>query len=337
MNGVRCQTNVDLVSGDLHVGVLGCGSIGERHLRNLSGLGLRPVGIDTDKTRRDAVSALGFPVIASLDAANGLDALVICTPAPSHAAQALLAIRAGLDIFVEKPLATSVQDARAVHELAGRSARILAVGYNLRFDQGLQTLRTALREGRIGRLLYARFEFGQYLGDWRPGRDYRATVSARAAAGGGILFEASHELDILQWLCGPWRTVIAMVRRLGDLEIDVEDTASAIVETQRGVLAEVHVDFVRRGYTRGVTCVGTDGTLEWQLRSGTSLVGHDGSRAHLVGASEPNTMYVLELQAFIEAVRSRSPAAVTGADGIRALELIDAIRVASQTGSVVRA
>lgn len=325
------------MSEDLRVAVLGCGSIGERHLRNLSGLGLRPLGIDPDESRRNAVKALGLPAVATLDAADGLDALLICTPAPSHATQTADAIRRGLDVFVEKPLATSIEDARTLRDLAESSARVLAVGYNLRFDPGLQMLHTALREGRVGRLLHARLEFGQYLPDWRPGRDYRTTVTARASDGGGILFEASHELDVLHWLCGPWTAVTAMVRRLGDLDVDVEDTVCAIVETQAGILAEVHLDFIRRGYTRGITCIGTEGTLEWQLRNGTSVTGPDGSRTQLIGASEPNTMYVLELQAFLEAVRSRSTPPVVAEDGIRALELIDAIRAASRTGSVVRA
>jgi predicted dehydrogenase len=282
------------------------------------------------------VAALGCRVTASLAEAGPLDALLICTPAPVHARAALDAMRDGLDVFVEKPLATSLIDARSVRDAAARSDRVLAVGYNLRFDAGLAALRAALTAGRVGRLLHARLEFGQYLPDWRPGRDYRETVTARAASGGGILLEASHELDVLRWLCGDWSAVSAMVRRLGDLDVDVEDTASAIVEMTGGVIAEVHLDFLRRGYRRTVTCIGTDGTLEWDLRTGTVATAADGSTERLASAADPNDMYVAELRAFLAAAATRTTPAVTADDAVGALELVEAIRSASERGATVR-
>lgn len=320
----------------LRIAVVGCGSIGERHIGNLSALGVTPVGVDSDPVRRDALASRGVRVHAALEDVGALDAVLICTPATEHARLATDAIAAGLDVFVEKPFATSADDAKRVLELVARTDRVLAVGYNLRFDTGLAALRDALRVGRIGRLLHTRFDFGQYLPDWRPGRDYRRTVSARASTGGGILLEASHELDLLRWLCGEWTAVIAFARRLGDLDVDVEDTVCAVVETSAGVVAEVHLDFLRRGYRRRVECMGTHGTLEWEFSSGVSLTTSAGAIERLADRTDPNDMYVAELREFLERVRDRRAPTVTAEDGFRALELVEAIRSSSASGAAVR-
>jgi len=317
------------------IAVVGCGSIGERHLRNLRSLGFAPIGIDPDATRRQAVAALGMQSEPSLDGVD-VDAVLVCTPATEHARIAIDALAAGRDVFVEKPLAASTADARRIQEAVSRTDRLLAVGYNLRFEPALRALQQALVAGRIGRLLHARFEFGQFLPNWRPTRDYRATVTAQAAMGGGILLEASHELDLLRWLCGEWRAVTAIVRRLGDLDIDVEDTVAAIVESATGVVAEVHLDCLRRGYVRTTTCIGTTGTLEWDLRAGATLIDANGKSEHVAGPADPNDMYVFELQDFLARVRDRVAPIVGAEEGVAALELLEAMRASSKSGQVVR-
>jgi predicted dehydrogenase len=333
---MNAQTSVETVAEDQRFAVVGCGSIGERHLRNLRSLGVNAVGVDLAPTRRDAIAALGFATASSLDSIGRVDVELICTPAPEHARLAIAAIQSGIDVFIEKPLATTLLDGRAIRDAATSSDRIVAVGYNLRFDAALQELRRHLSSGRVGRLLHLRVEFGQYLPDWRPGRDYRTTVTASSATGGGILLEASHELDVLRWLCGDWSTVTAVVRRLGDLDIDVEDTACAIIETRAGAIAEVHLDFLRRGYARRVTCVGSDGLLEWDLRGGTSHTGADGVVRKVAEPADANAMYLAELRDFLGRVRDRTTPAVTVEDGLAALELVEAIRASSESRATVR-
>ena len=105
---------------------------------------------------------------------------------------------------------------------------VLMVGYNFRFYPPLQAMRQALVEGCIGRLISLRAEAGQYLPDWRPGSDYRQGASARRELGGGVVLELSHELDYIRWLGGEVESVGALVGKLSDLEIEVEDTAEIV-------------------------------------------------------------------------------------------------------------
>lgn len=315
--------------------MIGCGSIGQRHIRNLLDRGVVVVGVDPDPRRRDQARAKGAVAISDLSESPDVDAVFVCTPASDHADRAREVLAAGYDLFIEKPLTTSLTEAYELLRSVKASDRIVTVGYNLRFDAALVAFRNALLEARIGRVLYTRLEFAQYLPDWRPGRDYRATVSARAATGGGILLEASHELDLLHWLVGKWAKLTAMTKRLSDLEIDVEDTAVAIVELANGSLAELHLDFVRRGYTRRVTCVGTIGTLEWNLHSGSRHVDAEGRVRELATAAPPNAMYAAEVDEFLQCIRHRTEPLVSVEDGVEALALVDAIRKSSAAGMAV--
>jgi len=88
-------------------------------------------------------------------------------------------------------------------------------------------------------------------------------VSARAALGGGALLELSHEIDYVRWLAGEVTAVAAAVGRLGNLEIDVEDSADLMLTFASGARGTVHLDMLQRPATRTCRIVGSEGTLAW--------------------------------------------------------------------------
>lgn len=290
-------------------------------------LGATVTAVDPAADRLRAATDAGAVAAGRLPE-EPFDAIVVATPATDHPRTAEQALERTRTLFVEKPLATTAAAALRLAESAAAAGSTLSVGYNLRSEPALRTVRDTLPSGRIGRVLYARFEFGQHLADWRPGHDYRDTITARSSEGGGILLEASHELDALHWLCGRWSRVRAAVRRRGDLEIDVEDTVAAVVDTEDGVLVEVHLDMVRRGYARRATFAGTTGTIEWDLDGGATITSSSG-REVLAQASDRNEMYVAEMRELLDGVRDRRRPRVSGDDAVEALRLAEAIRRAS--------
>ena len=167
-------------------------------------------------------------------------------------------------MLVEKPLATGSD---GLDDLVSAGKGRLMVGYNLRLHEPIRRLVDLVHGGRVGRVSSVRVWFGSWLPDWRPAVDYRTTYSARADLGGGVLFDAIHELDILVWLLGvePFDVVGAVVDRLGPLEIDVEDTVKAVLRHSSGVAAEVSLDYLSRRYRRGIEVVGDAATvrLDW--------------------------------------------------------------------------
>jgi predicted dehydrogenase len=238
--------------------VLGAGSIGIRHAGNLVAAGAHVSIADPVPERARAVQGVRA-VPFDLDRLEGYDGIVVASPTAYHREQAEAAIGAGAHVLVEKPLATSTE--RLDQLLTAGTGRIM-VGYNLRLHDPVRRLVSLVHDGRAGRPLSVRLWFGSYLPDWRAGVDYRGSYSARSDLGGGILLDASHELDLLLWILGERLEVVgAVVERLGDLEIDVEDTVRALLRHESGIVAEVALDLLSRRYRRGIEVIGDSATL----------------------------------------------------------------------------
>ena len=204
---------------NLSVLVVGSGSIGRRHMRNLRALGVRVLtACDLDRSRLSKmVNELGIQAFAdfneALDSAKP-DIVFICTPPVSHVPQALQAARAGAHLFIEKPLSHTLDGVgELIAEVEARH-RVTQVGYNLRFDAGLRKAKQLVEAGTVGRVLWARAEFGQYLPDWRPWQDYRNSYTARRELGGGIVLDGSHELDYVIWIMGAPTDVACMMGKV---------------------------------------------------------------------------------------------------------------------------
>jgi predicted dehydrogenase len=281
--------------------VVGCGSIGRRHLRNLSVLTEDALlAYDPEPVRRElAARESSAESVESLDAglASGPRAVLICSPTAFHGEQAMQAA-ACADLFIEKPVAASRSEAEAVRAAVARHGRRCLVACNLRFHPGVVALKKALDEGAVGRPLSLRVEFGQYLPDWHPWEDYRNGYSARADLGGGVVRDEVHELDLVRWLAGELADVRALKGRVGDLEIDTEDIGLLIGRTERGAWCEIHVDYLQRVPGRCCRVIGTEGTLLWDVPSGLTTLQRPGRQTETLAdfrGWDTNEMYALEM------------------------------------------
>jgi predicted dehydrogenase len=327
----------------MRVLIIGLGSAGRRHLANL-----RVVAPDAEVAvwHQQAQPGTAVPSdrechLYSLEEALGFqpDAALVCSPSSLHVDNALPFAQTGVHLLVEKPLAHQSVGVEELLKTCRSHESVLLVGYNLRFEASLVALRNALVEGRIGRPLHLRAEVGQYLPDWRGGTDYRQGVTAQSALGGGALLELSHELDYARWLMGEAEEVSAFTARLGDLDIDVEDTAEVSLRYSSGALGSVHLDMIRRTPLRYCSILGSDGSLTWDaLKRQTTIAapGSDAPEMVHAGDTANHNAYQAELAHFLDCVADGSKPAVTGEDGLRAVQLVEAAKQASRDGMTVR-
>ncbi len=319
--------------------VIGTGSIGQRHVRNLAGLQVPTVwATDTDPGRLASAAALGATPCRDVEEglAHQPDLVLICTPPPLHVALARAALERGAHVFIEKPIADRTDEIPELLALAERSGRLITVGYMLRFEEGMRALRHLVVEGAIGKVLGIRAEFGQYLPDWRPSRDYRSMYTAHRDQGGGILLDASHEIDYVEWLVGPLDVVACVTGKFSDLDMDAEDTA-LLIGRARGVAVEVHLDCVQRHYVREARVIGSDATAHWKLYDGVTLwrPGADEPEHHPV-REEPGAMYRSLLADVMAAVTSGSRfTGASGRDAARTLHVVEAAQRSARTGRFV--
>jgi len=312
---------------DVRVLVLGAGSIGARHARNLAAAGAHVSIADADPKRAALVEGAQAEPL-DLDRLEGYDGIVVATPTSFHRVHTEAALAAGARVLVEKPIAM-LDD--TLDALLAAGDRIM-VGYNLRFHEPNQRLVGLVHDGRAGAVSAVRVWFGSWLPDWRPSVDYRQTYSARAELGGGVLLDAIHELDLLVWLMGDADFAVSssVVARVGPLEIDVEDTVKALLRHSTGVVADVSLDYLSRRYRRGVEVIGDRATVRLDWARGVIEV-EDGAHVEVEPiVSSVDRSYELEAAHFLAFVRDGVPPLVDGTTGAASLELARRIRDAAR-------
>lgn len=298
----------------MRIALFGCGSIGQRHLRNLRAAGHRDlIAFDPAPVARTAVEQeFGVPTCGRLDEVWERSPEVVLVNAPSnlHVGLSYEAARRGCHLFIEKPLSHSLE---GVEELAAETERrglVTMVGCNMRFHPGPATVKRLLDEGAIGRCVASRIQVGSYLPRWRPQQDYARSYSASQEFGGAVL-DCVHEIDLALWYHGPGRLVGAASVPAGTIGLATDGLAEIILRHNSGVLSNVHLNFVQRDYRRTCQMIGTEGTIYWDFGARkVDVFGPDGQPARSLPEPEGwtiNQMYADEMAHFLACVESQTP------------------------------
>ncbi len=316
--------------------VIGCGSIGKRHIRNLIGLGKKDIiAYDPDKNTLDLVNKK-FGVKTSNDINSAIrdsDAALICSPNHMHTEHMLLCIKNNKDIFVEKPISHNLDRLDMISKKLSGSDRILQVGCNLRFHPILKRLKKMLDEQRIGKIYNVRIEYGSYLPNWRPGTDYSKNYGAKRSMGGGIILDDIHEIDYAYWLFGPFSSVFCKADKISDLKIDTEDNADIIIESDNGYNINIHMDYLQKSPAREFRIIGENGIIKGDINKNEIGIFVD-AWEHENTDFDYNQTYVDEIEDFIRSTEDRSEPAVGIKDGINVLKVALAAKRSAETGEV---
>lgn len=317
--------------------LFGTGSIGQRHLRNLRTLcpEMEFIFVRADE-RHDALShQYAAQVVRNVEATIALKPALAIVATPSHAHAEVLAplLNAGIACYVEKPAVITQHDVEQLRRVLDhlQPPPPTVSGCNLRFLPSLQKLRNVLQQGLIGRPIRAHLQVGQWLPDWRPQQDYRASYSADPTRGGGVAFDLIHELDMARWLFGDFDQCTAVGGHYSRLEIASEDAAAIVLGRAGGPAVSVGLDYIARPPIRRYEIFGEEGTLVWDL-FGRTLQHQDSHGAHHINCGDTGfdtaQTYLIAMQTLLAASPSNSPCFYDLREGLRSAEL--AIRVTSQ-------
>jgi predicted dehydrogenase len=334
------------------------GSVGQRHARNLRAvlgdevelLAYRVRGLThviTPELRLDAgadvETTFRLQVYDDLEEALARrpDAVFVTNPNILHVPVALAAARAGCHLFVEKPISHDLDGVAELVEVIERRRLVCVVGYQLRFHPGFQALQRLLARAAMGRVITARLVFGEYLPGWHPYEDYRGMHVSRRDLGGGVLLSQIHDLDCAYALFGLPRRVFAIGGHLSDLDVDVEDTSSLLMDMTVGgrqVPVHVHQDYLQRPPRRVYEVIGEEGraTLDFGQQR-LELVDVEGrvTEQQSYAGLERNQLFVDELKHFLACVRGDASPVVTARDAVQSLRMALAARESLDTGGVV--
>ena len=323
----------------MKVAIVGLGSVGRRHLRNLAALGHTDIVLVRSGRSTLPDSELGnWEVAADLDAAlrSKPGAAVIATPTALHLDAAIPLARAGCHLLIEKPVSHTMAGVEDLRDAARKSGARVVTAFQYRHHPGLLAVRRWLQEGAIGRPVSARACYADYLPDWHPWEDYRQSYAAREELGGGAVLTLCHPLDYLAWLLGPVTYVTGVVSSNGGLGIDVEDSADGVLEFGSGAVASVHMDFVQRPPSHHLTIVGTEGTLAWDQSDGAArLYRVSTGRWDVMPAPagfDRNDMFLSEMQHFLSLADGTVSEPSSLDEGVHALAIALALRESARSG-----
>jgi predicted dehydrogenase len=326
----------------VHILIIGSGSVGKRHARNLAALGCRISCVDPRAERRAELAAetpvVGdFATVEEALQAGGLYGVVVASPTAYHPANTIAALEAKLPVLLEKPVAKTAAEAKTMLAAQKRSGVPVLLGYTWRWWPPLRRIRALLEEKTIGTLRHVQFHMSAHLADWHPWEPYQEFFMASAAQGGGALLDESHWIDLMGWLFGKPQQLIGRVEKISDLEIDADDNVDVLASFANGLRVSLHLDLYGRPHEKFIRFIGEGGTLMWSADPNRIAISSDAAQnwQEQIFAHERNDMFVAVAKEFLEVVAGRAEPSCTLAEGIGVMELIEAIRTSSKDGRAV--
>lgn len=317
--------------------VIGYGSIGKRHARNIKFLGHEVIVL---RHSRNTINKDGFDEYYSceeaLKSAGSIDGAIICSPTSCHLNDVTILVENNIPFLLEKPPTVDYQTCiEMVKLLKQREFSRYDIGFNLRFYPALKFIKEYIPN--LGHIYAARVSAGYYLPDWRKNVDYRTTNSAKKELGGGVHIELIHEIDYIIWFFGLPEKVFGYTNRISILEISTEDICVAVFQYADGSVVELHLDYLSHKDLRGCQIIAEHGTMEWDFIEGKVKLFVKGQKIpeDLLSLDEGydfNKTYIEELENFIGVVNRKKSRNINIQDAVDSIKVVEAIKLSSEKG-----
>lgn len=346
------QTPTSTITGrPIRVGLVGCGRIAKNHFGSLEqhAQDMALVAVcDVDPTALHAHATQyrvpGYASMADMLAKEQLDMVALCTPSGLHPQQAILAAQHGVHVITEKPMATRMSDGLAMVKACDEAGVHLFVVKQNRLNSTLQLLKRAVTEKRFGKIhmVHLNVFWSRPQSYYDQGDGWRGTWEFD---GGAFMNQASHYVDLLDWLIGPVEKVQAMMSTTRDIE--VEDTGVLNVKWRSGALGSMCVTMLTypQNLEGSITILGDKGTVKiggmavneiqtWKFEDQRDYdAGIDSANyqtTSVYGFGHP-----LYYKNVVDVMRGKAKPDTDGREGLKSLELLVAAYMAARDGNTV--
>jgi len=330
----------------MKVGLIGAGLQGKRRAQALQGFAAAELVIVADadwaraKLLTDEIGCLPASDWEEVIARKDIEAIIICTPPHLQAPMCVAALKQGKHVFCEKPMARTVKEAREVVKVAEENGLILKCGFNLRHHPAISQAKRWVEAGTIGELMFIRCRYG--IGG-RPGYEKDWRMNLEISGGGEMMDQGMHTLDLARWFLGDFESVFGSLQT-GFWNSRVEDNAFAILRTNKGQTASIHVSWTQWKNLFSFEVFGKDGYIIIE-----GLGGSYGTEKLIMGKKalekpfkEETTEFRgadlswrEEWQEFVTAIRENREPLGSGYDGLKALRLAHAVYDSASKGCTV--
>ena len=332
--------------------LVGCGRISKSHTDALEKhkdraelvavCDIDPVAL---KAATDRTGAAGYVSLDALLAKAECDAVVLATPSGLHSSQAIAVAQAGRHVVSEKPMATRWEDGKRMVDACDKAGVRLFVVKQNRLNPTVQLVRRAIAKHRFGRIYAVTCNVF-----WTRPQEYYDAAKWRGTwefDGGAFMNQASHYVDLLDWLIGPVESVQAFTATLGR-RIEVEDTGVAAIRWRNGALGSINVTMLAypKNLEGSFTILGEKGTVRlggvavnqiehWEFADADPVDDAAWKEASYQTSSVYGFGHSLYYDNVIKALRGEAAPETDGREGLRTLELLIAIYESARDGKRV--
>ena len=329
------------LDSNLKILIVGLGSIGKRHMENIISKTNSEVIILTKRKDLNSLKKKNIKIFNTLEKclAEKPDIGFITNETAYHVPIAIKLAKAGLDLFLEKPLSNSMKSVDQLLNIVKRKRLITLMGCNLRFHSCIKKIKLLLEKEAIGKVISVKVECGAYLPDWHPDEDYSKGYAARDNLGGGVVLTCIHELDYLYWFFGKIKEVFSITGKFSDLKIKTHDLSAIVLRFQNNIIGEVHLDYFQKPEIRSCKIIGTNGTIYWDSQSNEvkvfNLKNQKWNTKLKIKNYKRNDMYEKELKHFFDCVNKEAKSINDISQGSYMLKIALAIIKSSKLKRIV--
>jgi len=269
----------------MNILVVGAGSIGTRHVKNMLALGYKDINIavcDPDLKKLKLIAEYGnFTIYQNLKTAlkigqssnldkNKPDVVFVCNPTHAHVLTARAALDIGAHVFIEKPLSHNMVGIDALIKKAEKKKKTVMIACNYRFNKGFEELEKIVRTETFGKPLTALAVIGSDVLKSRVG-NYKNTYAASKKQGGGVILDScSHAVEYISWLFGKVVAVKASAKNIRKIAgVDVEDYVSMFLQHDSGVMTTIISDYFSRPKKNFLEIQFQNGRAKWDFTQNT--------------------------------------------------------------------
>lgn len=326
----------------MRVLVVGYGSIGRRHITNLSRFTDVEITVCTKRKFDRFLNDNRCKVVNSIQEAvkKKPDIAIISNATSFHIDTAIKLAKYDVNLLIEKPLSHSSRGLFTLLKIVKNKKLVTLIGCNLRFHPCIIEMKKIIETRKIGKIISIHVENGSYLPSWHPNEDYRNGYAARRELGGGVLLTSIHEIDYLYWFFGKPKEVFSITGKFSDLDLSVDDLSIILLRFKDNIIAEVHLDYFQKPSFRSCKVIGTRGTIYWDSDTNVVKV-YDINKMKWVKRItltnyNTNETYVKEIEHFMKCVMEKKTTINPVYDGIKVMEIALAAKKSSDIKKVVK-
>jgi predicted dehydrogenase len=321
----------------MNILVVGGGSIGKRHIGNLRTVGVQKVGVIEPRADRREEIRGRFPGTETFETfekalSESFNGAVIASPTSLHIPQAIELARRGVHLMIEKPLGHNLEGSQTLIDETEKRRLAVLIAYPFRFDGSFLKLKALYDAGTLGKAIYVRGEFSEYLPDWHPWEDYRTFYMAKKHLGGGSLLDQSHILNLAEALCGEVDKVAAINGRFSPLEVETDDLGELLVRFRSGVVGTIHMDMFGRNHVKQLELKCEKGDLIWDFcRYEVRAYYAEQKRWEIFPfKNDKNEMYLNETKHFLACIEGKERPRISLGEGIATMQVLEAAKASAQ-------